>query len=80
MMNTKQIVDSYVHDQLYTLVDEGPYRLTFLKGEYGLLESVDRRDETSRTTIHFDANGRMVGREVVVYLTDWIQEQAKAYN
>lgn len=80
MMDTKQIVDSYVRDQLYTLVDEGPYRLTFLKGEYGLLESVDRRDETSRTTVHFDANGRMVGREVVVYLTDWIQEQAKAYN
>lgn len=79
-MTKKQIIESYVHDQLYTLVDEGPYRLTFLKGEYGLLESVDRRDESTKTTVHFDAHGRMVGREVVVYLTDWLQEQAKAYN
>ena len=79
-MTKQQIIDSYVHDQLYVLVDEGPYRLTFLKGEYGLLESVDRRDDTTRTTVHFNANGRMVGREVVVYLTDWTQEQAKAFN
>ena len=78
MKNANHIIDEYVGDQGYTLINDGPHRITFLKGEYGLVELVTSHDGSTKVTKQLDAFGHLVGREIVVYKTTWLNERAKA--